>query len=103
MLDMGEKIKILREKEKWTQKELAAKIGMKSSSGISQYEENLRLPSLEVLKKLCYVFNVSADYFLDISNNDRLSKLTNGLTASQIDAMTTIADEFHRTNLKASD
>ena len=37
MLDMGEKIKILREKEKWTQKELAAKIGMKSSSGISQY------------------------------------------------------------------
>lgn len=102
MLDMGEKIKTLRKKKKWTQKQLADKIGIKES-GISQYEKNLRLPSLEVLKKLCYVFDISADYFLDISVDNKLDKLTNGLTGSQLEAVSILADEFYKANLKASD
>lgn len=102
MLDMGEKIKNLRIREKLTQKQLAAKIGI-NESGISQYEKNLRLPSLEVLTKLCYTFDVSADYFLGISRKDRIKELTNGLTMAQIDAIALVADEFQKANLKSID
>ena len=102
MLDMGEKIKDLRLKKKLTQKQLAAKIGI-NESGISQYEKNLRLPSLEVLTKLCLTFGVSADYFLNISDTDKLKELTNNLTISQIDIITSLAYEFQKANLKAID
>ena len=102
MIDMGNKIKDLRLKKDLTQKQLAIKIGI-NKSGISQYEKNLRLPSLEVLKKLCYAFDVSADYLLDISSKDKIKELTNSLTSSQIDLIVTLASEFQKANLSAID
>lgn len=59
----GEKLKKLRENENLTQAQFAKKFGLLKSS-ISMYENNIRLPSVEVIKEIAKYFNVSIDYLL---------------------------------------
>lgn len=61
LLDVGEKIRYLRLKKRWTQKHLAGLLGVDKST-ISQYETYMRTPSYKILVKLCYIFQVSADF-----------------------------------------
>ena len=60
---LGEKIKELREREKYSQKELGLKLGI-SPSTIWMYEQNRRSPGKDMLLKIAKVFNVSVDYLL---------------------------------------
>lgn len=60
---LPEKIKDLRQKYKYSQKQVADKIGV-SSSVVSGYETGERTPSVEVLLALSYLFNCSTDYLL---------------------------------------
>jgi len=55
-----------KEKEK-TLKEIAEEIGV-SISAYSNYEQGLRQPSYDILKKICLCFDVSADYLLDLED-----------------------------------
>lgn len=67
------RIKQLREENKWTQSELSQKMDCAMSS-IAMYEKEERKPSLEVLVKLSEIFNCSIDYILcktDIRNYDK--------------------------------
>jgi transcriptional regulator with XRE-family HTH domain len=67
------RIKQLREENKWTQLELSQKIDCAMSS-IAMYEKEERKPSLEVLVKLSEAFNCSIDYILcksDIRNQQQ--------------------------------
>ena len=59
----GERIKYLREKNGFTQKDIANKLGMEPAA-ISKYELDMREPNIEALKKLSSIFNVSIDYLL---------------------------------------
>ncbi|MEG1989850.1 MAG: helix-turn-helix transcriptional regulator [Clostridia bacterium] len=61
---LGEKIKILREKENISQEKLAKHINVAPST-IGMYEQNRREPDFETLKKIADIFNVSTDYLLD--------------------------------------
>lgn len=61
------RIKILREENLLTQKELAEKVQL-SEGSISLYEKEERKPSLEVLVKLSDIFNCSIDYLLGRSD-----------------------------------
>ncbi len=64
------RIKQLREENRWTQEHLASKLNCAISS-IAMYEREDRKPSLEVLVKLSEIFNCSIDYILcktDIKN-----------------------------------
>ncbi|MCI8470329.1 helix-turn-helix domain-containing protein [Romboutsia ilealis] len=64
------RIKQLREENRWTQEHLANKLNCAISS-IAMYEKEDRKPSLEVLVKLSEIFNCSIDYILfktDIRN-----------------------------------
>ncbi len=67
MVGFGEKIKEFRFANGWTQKELAEKIGQAQST-IFYWEQNKQEPTISALKKLCEVFDVSADYLLGLTD-----------------------------------
>lgn len=63
----GKKIRELREEKRWTQSELAKKIGT-TQKNISKYELELLDLNTEILLKLSSVFSVSTDYILGQEN-----------------------------------
>lgn len=62
-MKMAEKIVRLRKEKDWTLVELSKAIGI-SPNHINRYENEKSHPSLDVIKKLAEVFNVSTDYLL---------------------------------------
>jgi transcriptional regulator with XRE-family HTH domain len=62
-MKLSEKIVSLRKEKDWTLVELGKAIGV-SPNHINRYEKQKSHPSLEVIKKLAEVFNVSADYLV---------------------------------------
>ena len=81
MLYFGDKLRALRSERGWTQQQLAEKVELVSAS-ISAYEQGTKSPSVEVLIKLCSLFNVSSDYLLGLSDSMELkmSALTDDQT-----------------------
>ncbi|MCM3703231.1 helix-turn-helix domain-containing protein [Paenibacillus macerans] len=63
MQTLGERIKILREQNNLTQKDLAAKAEM-SVAQLSRYETNDRKPDPESLRKIVDALDTNADYLL---------------------------------------
>lgn len=72
----GKKLKSLREKEGLTQEQFAKKFNLLKSS-ISMYENDVRLPNVELIKEFAVFFNVSIDYLLDneTSSNEKENEL----------------------------
>lgn len=62
-MKLSEKIVQLRKEKDWSQEELGKEIGI-SPKHISRYENEKTDPSLQVIKKLSEVFNVSTDYLM---------------------------------------
>ena len=62
-----EKLKDLRMERGLTLKETALRVGL-TRNAIANYEANIRQPSLETLKALCKLFEVSADYLLGLED-----------------------------------
>lgn len=62
----GEKLRGLREDRDLTQSRLAEKLNM-TQRKISYIENDKCEPSLDDLRAFCNFFNVSADYFLEIT------------------------------------
>lgn len=60
----GKKLKMLREQNNLTQEQFAKKFNLLKSS-VSMYENNIRLPNVELIKEFANYFNVSIDYLLD--------------------------------------
>ena len=65
---LGEKIKKLRLSRNMTQTDLARKLDV-TTSAISFYENNMCLPSYEVLVKLSRVFEITTDSLLQEGRN----------------------------------
>lgn len=65
---VAERIKELRLKKNLTQKQVADYLGM-SVIGYAHYEWGDNEPKIEVVKKLCDLFEVSADYLIGRSDN----------------------------------
>lgn len=66
MLDLGQKVRRLRESRDWSQAELARRAGV-TKSAISTYELGIRTPSADVVCAFAKVFGISADYLLGIA------------------------------------
>lgn len=60
---LSEKLKELRTKYGFSQKQVAERLGV-SPSIVSGYETGERTPSTEVLLSLSYIYNCSVDYLL---------------------------------------
>lgn len=72
---IGEKIKQYRVLREYSQKEFAQKIGV-SSSRVSNWEQGLYRPDVDILANICTVLNVSPSELLDIhlDNNELTSQ-----------------------------
>lgn len=52
---------------KYSQKELAAMLNI-SESNITHWKNGANLPSVDILYKLCFIFEESADYLLGLED-----------------------------------
>lgn len=75
---IGSNIKKFRESRDFNRNELADKVGV-SSSGLANYENGNRAPSIEVLVKLATVLQVPIDILCGMKNIDPIVNLDLGL------------------------
>ena len=92
---LSENIKTLRKQKNLTQSQLACKIGVNKSI-ISAYENQERLPSVAVLIKLSYEFNVSIEYLLGVRRNKFID--VSKLSDRQVAAISGIVAQFEEDN-----
>ena len=74
---VGGRIKKLRTDAGFTQEELAEQLHLEGKSAISNYENNSRGVSAEMLTQLSRLFHVSADYILNGDTPDNLDPVIN--------------------------
>lgn len=91
MVNMGEKLKYLRQTKKLTQKQVADRLGL-AVSAISSYESGSRYPSYEALIKLAYMFHVSTDYLLGITDKRNID--VSDLDTEEIELLSQLADKL---------
>ena len=77
---VGGRIKKLRTDAGYTQEELAIELHLEGKSAISNYENNSRGVSAEMLTQLSRLFHVSADYILNGDSPDNLDPIMNEAT-----------------------
>ena len=93
--EFSERIKVLREEKGMSQVELAKRLGVHRSI-VSSYENQTRLPSIQMLSKLAYFFNVSMEYLLGINKNKTID--VSDLTPEQISAINSVIEQFKLSN-----
>ena len=69
---VADRIKKLRKKNKISQKELAALLGV-SRSSVNGWELGINMPSTQYIIKMARLWHVSTDYLLGIEKNKTLS------------------------------
>lgn len=74
VLTTGQRIKYLRERYRYTQKDVAQKLGVEPAA-ISKYELDLREPNIETLKALATMFHASIDYILGMTPDILISSM----------------------------
>lgn len=91
---LPEKLKELRTKYCFSQKEVANKLGV-SPSVISAYESGERTPSTEILLALSYLYNSSTDYLLGRSvDTPPLALDISGVTEKQARALAALIESM---------
>ena len=96
MVLIGNKIKELRNKYKFTQTELAEKVGVTKST-IAAYENDSRQPSYEVLIKMAEAFKVSIDSLL-LNRSEQMIDVS-GLNPEQINILENLITYFRKSEL----
>lgn len=97
MNDFSVKLKALRRSKGYSQQALADKLGV-TKSLISGYEQDLRLPSLDMLVKISREFGVSSDYLLSLDRQKTIN--VEALTDRQIAIISDMVNEFAELNDK---
>lgn len=67
-MSFGDKLRELRKEQGLSMVELGKILGLAESS-ISRYENNVRDPGAELVKKACIYFGVTSDYLLGLPDN----------------------------------
>ena len=65
--NMNKKLKELRLEKGLSQKVIAKALGI-TLSAYSNYEQGIRTPSIETIKKICEYYKVSSDYLLGLED-----------------------------------
>lgn len=98
--DLPQKLRSLREGYRYSQKDVANKLGV-SPSIVSGYETGERTPSTEVLLSLAYLYKCSTDYLLGRQSSQPQSVINaEGLTDRQIAAITQLVESIRESNCK---
>ena len=91
MDNLGRKMKKLRTSRNMSQNQLAALLGV-SGKCISRYEKNQSEPRIDLILKMCEIFNVDANYLLGIKNVYRAKNVV--ITKQDFE----ILDNYHKLN-----
>ena len=91
MFDFGMRLQQLRMSHNMSQEALGKKLN-RSKSIICTYENNVRIPPLEVLTDIAVIFNVSLDYLVGIDKTEMVS--VDGLDNGQKEIVHCLIDEF---------
>ena len=91
MYDFGARLRELREAKKLTQTQVAKRLNLHKSS-IYGYENNIRIPSVEVLSQLALFYRVTTDYLLGHDNRHII--YVDGLTERQLEVINLLLLEF---------
>lgn len=95
LFDFGENLRKLRERYNLSQKELGRRVG-RTDSVISNYENNLKTPPLDVLTSFAAIFNVSIDYLAGFERKESIT--LDSLSPRQRELIYTLVDELqHKT------
>lgn len=81
-MTFGEKLRNARKKMKLTQKELASKIGAKHNS-ISNWENDQNKPDPDTIQTLCWVLNVTPNYFFSNEDISSTKEINNNFTEEE--------------------
>lgn len=65
---LGKRVRMLRDENRMTQKELADKLGFKNYTTITKWEKGDNLPRGKELKELAELFNVTSDWLLGLDD-----------------------------------
>ena len=68
MIQYNERLKNMREDRDWTQEQVAKKMKTTKQQK-SKYENSKQDMTVQVFRKLCKIYNVSANYILDLPKN----------------------------------
>lgn len=68
-MNIGEKIKLIREKKGLTQKQLSELTGINRGT-IGNYERGARTPNIEILKKIAHTLDVDINLLIDLENKN---------------------------------
>ena len=91
---LGDRLKELRKKFRFTQKDVADRLHV-SSSVVAGYEQGNRCPSTEILCHLADIYQCSTDYLLGRTyDNRQLVFDTDGLTDAEIEAITHLIESM---------
>ena len=93
MVDLGVRLQQLRMDRNMSQSELGKALN-RSKSVISAYENDLRIPPLEVLTEIALIFNVSLDFLVGIDKAEMVS--VDGLNDTQKAVSYTHLDVYKR-------
>lgn len=89
MIELSNKLRVLRKKNNYTQEYLSRQLGV-TKSVISAYEKGIRMPSYDILVHIAEIFNVSTDYLLGLEKKNIVD--LSGLTEREIDAVKTLVN-----------
>lgn len=98
--NIGIRIKFLRIGKKMTQTELAERLNI-SKSIISAYEKGSRIPSVDTLIHIAYIFDVPTGIFFTHPTEEEINPITvtvNGLTKDQIYVVEAVIRGFKAQN-----
>lgn len=91
MNELGERLKVLRNKKGLTQKQLGDLIH-KSKAAVGSYEQGVQSPPTDVLISLARIFHVSLDNLVGFKCGTCFS--VEGLTPEQREVIELLIDEF---------
>lgn len=89
MVNMGQKLKLLRTEKNMTQQQVADRVGL-AVSAISSYESGIRYPSYGTLIKFASMYHVSCDYLIGMSDTRTLD--VTGLADNEIEVISKTID-----------
>ncbi len=94
--NLPEKLRSLREKFGYSQKQVAQMLGV-SASIISCYESGERTPSTEAILSLAYLFRCSTDFLLGRESTYTTSPLsTEGLSSEEIAVLQSVIETLRK-------
>lgn len=92
---VADRIRKLREQSKFTQADLAKKLGI-TRSGVNAWEMGISVPSTQYVVELANIFKVSTDYLLGVKANVSIN--ADGLTDEDIQIINSVVAHLREKN-----